>query len=122
MKKHQFQNYKNKILTIVQENNISQMANQLFIKPNIVLSMICKVDDGIGDAPLLYDIGKNQNIKMFELFVDCLLHFNQTYLNFDSFVEAYLNFNQCNSWIIEWNRFVKCIFAILYTRYRKRVG
>ena len=72
--------YKNKILTIINDNNITQLANELFIKPNIVLSMICKDKYG-SDIPLLYFIGNNQNVKMFELFIDCLLHFNQTYIS-----------------------------------------
>ena len=97
---------------------MEQLSFQLFLKPNIVLSMICKGMVRNSDVPLLYHIGKLDNLKMFELFVDCLFHFSQTYLESDdnnngnnkqnkSFLKRYLNFNHCNFPIIIWLEFVK---------------
>ena len=116
-----YQNYKNKILTLINDNNMEQLSYQLFLKPNIVLSMICKESTSVwninSDVPLLYHIGRKQHIKMFELFMDCLLHFNQTYLqsnsNDNAFLKQYLNFNHCNMPIIWLNNFVKWLIYMI---------
>ena len=45
------------------DDNVVQFAHELFIKPNVVLSMILK-DSLEQDVLLLYFIGLNNNVKM----------------------------------------------------------
>ena len=98
--------YKSKIIGFVNDNNINLLAKQLFMKPNIVLSII-----GRNNQPLLCLIGNTQNRKMFILFLQCLFHFDKIILGNNDiinnngndnklFVSKYLNYNKCNDPII----------------------
>ena len=86
--------YKNKILTFVIDNNINQLCKQLFLKPNICASIFTTFRAGVYDVdiPLLFSIRRNivrnknngkgkQYLKLFEIFLDYLLHFNDVFLS-----------------------------------------
>ena len=114
-----YEKYKNKIISFVNDNNIDQFAKEIFIKPNIIISMICRrkvTDRSYYSAPLLYFIGAKQNSKMFELFLNCLFHFKDIFLNNNkSFLKKYFNFRKLDSPIIAAHgEFVKFYLYILY--------
>ena len=64
-----YSTYRNKILTLINDENINQLSKQLFIKPNIILSMMSdNGKTGHSDVPLLTMMGRTDNFKMYELF------------------------------------------------------
>ena len=115
-----YQLYKNKIMTLITDNNISQFCKELFIKPNIILSMTTKVRQF--NLPLLWLIGRYENFKMFELWLDCLLHLNDIILfntnnnnNKNIFLRKYLKFHEINvnpqsSSIVEYYTYMYTIY------------
>ena len=108
-----YEKYKQKILSLTQNNNINEFAIQLFVKPSIIISMFVKEHER--DILLLYSICQSDNTKMILLFLDCLQHFGEIILgqkynnnNDDSnlFFKKYFNFNQCEGMSYT-TRFVK---------------
>ena len=109
-----YTNYKNKIIGMINDQNINQLSKQLILKPNVVLSYITSIQRYEIDytVPLLYLIGLFQNNKMIELFLDCLFHYSDVILkqkyeknNDDKhstfWLKKYLNFVQCKFPIID---------------------
>ena len=102
---HDYNNYKNKINGMITNNDNEQFIKQLFLKPNMVLSIV-NTDRKFSHKhhPLLFTVGCTQNIKLFQLLLNCLIHFSETILGYDSetnlFLKEYLNFNKCNGDII----------------------
>ena len=79
-----YDQYKKKILSIIKDKDINQLAMHLFLRPNCILSMIN--DHGLNydttHTPCLYKIGFHENSsKMIELFLDCMFHFGEILLN-----------------------------------------
>ena len=110
-----YEKYKAKIVSIVNDNDMNRFTKQVFLKPNVILSLI---NEG---NPLLHDIGYSQNHKMFKFFVDSLLHYNSVILDKkndddtltnNEFLKKYLNFNHCNYPIVSDGIFV-CCFVLL---------
>ena len=69
--------YKRKIIKLVQTHDTSQLINQLFWKPHLVLSIIYQ--HGSEYHPLLYLICKqfaSIDPKFVSFFVNCLFHLN----------------------------------------------
>ena len=74
--------YKNKIVSFIYNNDINQLSKHLFIRPNCILSMICKNKYGKEIVPLLHHILSNSTLLKAELlFLDCLFHFGEILLN-----------------------------------------
>ena len=98
---------------MIQNNDNLHLSNQLFLKPQMIISIINGKYD---QTPLLYSIGKTDNIKLFELFLTNLFHFIEIILNCDEnnnhFGKKYFNFNKCNGYIISYNDFVEFIYVI----------
>ena len=68
-----YEMYSNKIYNMITDNNINKLGKELLLKPNIVISIIA---NRLGsDVPLLSIIGSNENVKMFDFFLDFLLHY-----------------------------------------------
>ena len=98
-----YEKYKSKILTFLQNNKINEFIRELFIKPSIIVSIFARSDLRTGNGygygsdkkPLLYGIGQlNDGFfdhfktfpKIQKLFLDYLFHFGeiilaQTYTN-----------------------------------------
>ena len=76
-----YDRYRIKLEALAKNGDINQLSNQLFLKPNTVLSMmVLKGESTSKYVPLLWLIAimgmsSKKDCKMFELFVDCLLHF-----------------------------------------------
>ena len=127
-----YNRYKSKILQIIECKDMNQLSKHLFLRPNCILSMI-----NYYNAPYLYEAGR-ADLKMFELFLDCIFHFGEIllnekkplnynvgcYENFDkldnikidscvsnhkSFVQKYLNFTLGGRHCISSGQFVKYI-------------
>ena len=116
-----YSQFKNKVISMVNDNDITQFAKQLFFKPNIMASIVVDAAGLLGDSvPLLHLIGSKQNIKMFSLFLHSLIHFSSVILGESldqdndskqddgdkSFGKEYFNFNECNYPIISESTFV----------------
>ena len=102
-----YEKYKNKIVGLVKDHNINQFARQLFVKPNIVASLIDKYDIYNNDGLLLRSIAYVEDRKMFRLFLDHIFYFSDMILGDknDSFKEKYLNL-EC--WETNRMEFVTC--------------
>ena len=95
------------------DQNITRFCKELFVQPNVVLSMIGQDKYKSRHVPLLFVIGETDDYKMFELFLDCLFHFDKVLLGNkiqnkenkeemkNSFLYKYFNYNKCNSPIVE---------------------
>ena len=109
-----YEKYKNKILSIIQNNNIDQFSIELLMKPSIIMSMFGYEGDEDCDILLLFHIGlQEESNKAISLFIDCLFHFNDIFLSDRerdkkfSFLKRYLNFENCKPPIIDYYSFVK---------------
>ena len=76
-----YNKYKIKILTIINDKDINQLSFHLFCRPNCILSMINFEDDECGGGPYLYYVNESNSYKMSSLFLDCLFHFGEILLN-----------------------------------------
>lgn len=108
--------YQNKIIALINDNNINELSNQLFLKPHIVLSMFAKGGkSNQDDIPLLYFVGLKQNLKMLELLLNNLFHVQNVLLKIQdknkSFLKKYFDFaTLANSQIISFQSFVKYLY------------
>ena len=75
--------YQTKILSFISENNWNDLAKELFLKPNCILSMIKSRDSAYQHAPLLAVVGKHDATrdKMYKIFIHFLFHFGEIILN-----------------------------------------
>ena len=103
--------YKQKINQLVETNDVHGITKQLLLQPHMVLSIISSNNKQDGSVPLLYTLGQNNNIKLYELFVNSLFHFSQIVLESDnsdnsnnnddksiSLLKKYINF-ECDNLI-----------------------
>ena len=106
-----YDKYKGKIETLVEEGNYDQLGEHLLLTPNVVLSMIgiYQTRDGSDVIPLLYIIGETENSKVFCLFYSSMVYFQEMLLGVsdkqdskDCFLSKYLNFNPAS---IYWSKF-----------------
>ena len=117
-----YDKYNNKIMSMVNDNNIIEFGRELLLKPNIILSIMCQYS--LEYVPLLYMT--REFIKLHELCLHSLFHFSTMYLNENinekninmdkSFISKYLNFKNCHEPIIEYSTFVKffCVFYLIH--------
>ena len=86
-----YKNYKTKILTWLNDNDINKLSKELFFHDN---------------NPLLQKIGQDKQYKMFKLFLNCLFHFSENVLNEqepDNICTIYNeNKYNCNGWKRIW--------------------
>ena len=77
-----YDKYSLKIETVIQEDNPNELAKQLLLRPNCILSML-HFANNIEDTfvPYLYLVGGSYSLKMFKLFYECLLHFGEVLLD-----------------------------------------
>ena len=75
--------YQTKILSFISENNWNDLAKELFLKPNCVLSMIKSRDSAYQHAPFLAVVGIRDltGVKMYKIFIHFLYHFGEIILN-----------------------------------------
>ena len=103
-----YQSYSLKIESMVKDNQLNNLAVELSLSPNVVLSLITSYYHGACGAtcfvPLLYLIGEQDceryNLSMFELFLSSIYHFSENILGMKQknsvgkqFLIQYLNFN-----------------------------
>ena len=68
--------YSSKIMTIINDSDINRLSKELFYLPNIVFSMKTRYG-----RPILWDVEKRKDSKMYNLFLNCLFHFSKILLN-----------------------------------------
>ena len=112
-----YEKYKAKINQMIQTNDNDNLISQLFLQPNLVLSIIN--GSSLTYYPLLHSIGSHMNDKLWLLFLNCLIHFGIVILgeniekNSDendinkSFLKKYINYNTYTSAVIGYTIFVK---------------
>lgn len=110
-------NYCSKVSVILDSGDMDSLTNELILQPNMILSIVIDyLYSGNSRAPLLLQCGlnftRNGNIKMFELFLNGLLHYGDVILNQSEFLKKYLNFAHTQG-IISSMRFVKCKHNVL---------
>ena len=105
-----FENYKNKIVRLIEQHNVNDFAKQLFLRPNLMAGLIVDKD------PLLLfigeDITRKNNLKLYELFLDHLFFFNDVLMQCNekdenAFLRRYFNFNKLDDCIVRSTRFVE---------------
>ena len=134
-----YDRYKGKIVSLIKDHDINQLTTHLFLRPNCVLTMI---DD---DGPLLYTVGEysNASLKMYSLFLDCILHFGEILLNekkpnncnigcyndfskdkidtilsnHELYIQKYFNFSLGDRPCIDFQSFVKYIYTHIVSIY-----
>ena len=100
--------YSSKIESMIKNNQVNNLSVELFLSPNVVLSMILGYYHGSGGrncfVPILYIIGQEScetfDLSMFQLFLSSIYHFSQSILGMKQknslgkkFLIEYLNFN-----------------------------
>ena len=75
--------YQTKILSFISENNWNDLAKEIFLKPNCVLSMIKCRDSAYQHVPILALAGSHDGTldKMYKIFIHFLFHFGEIILN-----------------------------------------
>ena len=111
-----YQSYNLKLLSIINDKNTNQLAQELLVRPNLVFSLIEK--DGSFVHGLDF-VGKIGHEKMMSLYLDCLFHFGEIVLNqklnqpnSDSsplFLQKVLNFDPIYYDAVSDYELVKCI-------------
>ena len=117
--KHDYNNYKSKILAIIKEKNINKFAYEIFLRENIICSIIAESAIQSVYFPLLWFVGDGYS-KIFYLLLETLFHFNNCILNKSqnltmsneednatTFLETYLNFNSLKNGLVSSLTFVK---------------
>ena len=98
--------YKQKLISIIGNNDVSQFAHEMILKPNIIFCMFVPYKewtfDTPGDAPMILYAGScvyKNGVKLFSLFLDCLIHYSRNLIGddlenceSDSFLSRYLNY------------------------------
>ena len=113
--KTNYNQYKNKIITFVKQNNIEKFSKEILLKQNIIASILHKNSLGY-EYPLLYFIFRFSNSKLSLLFLSFLFYFNDIILsqnlvrdklsnNDKIFAKQYINFNKLNA-IVNYEQFV----------------
>ena len=105
-----YEKFKEKLDVLVKNHDTINFTRQLLLQPNLVLSCIYTMKPRIIiEKPLLLNIGRSDNDKMFSMFVSCLIHFSLIVLNESNderniLLSKYFNFNESAS-IINGNTF-----------------
>ena len=83
--------YKGKIISMINQDNLSLLSKEIFLKPNVIMSLIEPESSSYSTKSnqlLLYWIARESTykFKLLHFFVECLFHYGEIILN-EKFIE-----------------------------------
>ena len=105
-----YSNYKNKMKTLIRDNQFGHFLKEIVWKPNIVLSMLSQSGDNSLPKPMLAAI--EYNTKLYHFYFGALIHFANVTLKNDTkksnqFLTNYFNYNNLIG-LIDYQQFFGC--------------